>query len=195
MTVVVLVRHGESESNILQILDDNPDSAYHLTETGRAQISYTANQLSNIKFDGIISSPILRTRETAEIIANRLNLSYSVDNRLVESGQGLFSGRNFNQLLPLPRGNSSQETWGHIIERFSSLFSELKGKYVLVSHALPIKATVANYLGLPDESSTFGVDIKLASMSAIDVDRKRVLCVGSLLLSEEVRNRIENSEK
>ncbi len=190
MTVVFLVRHGESESNILQILDDDINSKYHLTESGKGQVEYAAAQLADIRFDGVISSPILRTRETAQIIADKLKLDVKIDPRLMEAGQGPFSGMNYNQLLPLPRGVSGQEDWHDIIKRFKSLFSELKGSYILVSHALPIKATISHYLGIPDEPSSFGIDIKLASISAIDLSKDQVLCVASLRLSDETRKRM-----
>lgn len=195
MAVIVLIRHGESESNILHLLDDNINSKYRLTETGRGQVQYVADQLEGIKFDGIISSPILRTRETAEIIAGKLNLKYTVDQRLTESGQGPFSGKVYDTLQPVPRDHAGQEPWEHIIERFQSIFSELNGRYLLVSHALPIKAIVSNYLGLPDESSSFGIDIKLASISAIDLRAKQVICAGSLVLTKKARDLIVESEK
>ena len=193
MTYVVLVRHGESESNVLQILDDNPDSKYKLTEIGRGQVEYTAGQLKGIHFDSIISSPILRTRETADILNSNVESMFKVDRRLTESCKGTNSGKNYNQLLPLPRGISGQEPWEKIIERFVSLFSELNGTHLLVSHALPIKAVVSHYLGLPDERSAFGIDIKLASASVIDLSKNRVLCIASLVLSDKVRRELISS--
>ena len=69
MNRAVLIRHGESEANILRIVDDDVAAKYHLTDIGKGQINYALTQLKKLKLDKVVSSPILRARESADIIA------------------------------------------------------------------------------------------------------------------------------
>lgn len=65
MKRVYLVRHGESESNVSGIAA-GPESP--LTTEGERQAAAMADRVSRIDIDIIISSPYLRTKETARII-------------------------------------------------------------------------------------------------------------------------------
>ena len=65
-TTVILIRHGETEWNVLhrfQGLSDIP-----LNDTGRQQAGFAKNGLQNITLDAIYTSPLQRAVETAEII-------------------------------------------------------------------------------------------------------------------------------
>jgi probable phosphoglycerate mutase len=66
---LVFIRHGQSEKNILKIKSSAKDK-HPLTEKGKVQAQNAAKKLSaNNDFDLIISSPVLRARQTAEIIS------------------------------------------------------------------------------------------------------------------------------
>ena len=65
-TKFILARHGEAEHNALCIYSCNTDNEHHLTKKGRQQAKNAAIKLP--PFDVLISSPFVRTRETAEII-------------------------------------------------------------------------------------------------------------------------------
>jgi phosphohistidine phosphatase len=64
-----IIRHGIAED--LGTTNNYDDSQRALTETGRKKVHNIANGLRafGVKFDLILSSPYLRTRETAEILA------------------------------------------------------------------------------------------------------------------------------
>jgi probable phosphoglycerate mutase len=92
-TKLVFVRHGESEKNILKIKSSTKDK-WPLTEKGRSHAETIAQNLSTMgTFDIIISSPILRARQTAEIISERLNLPIVFDDSIGEYEYG-----NWNDL-------------------------------------------------------------------------------------------------
>lgn len=81
--LIYFVRHGETESNAKNI---RQGSEGHLTEKGRAQALATSQRFSRHKGGPqvIIASPYERTKETAEIIGNELNMSVEYSDLLVE---------------------------------------------------------------------------------------------------------------
>jgi isoleucyl-tRNA synthetase len=82
-----VMRHGESLHNVQHLLDPNGDPNNHLTHKGRQEVARTALDLKRTQIDMIITSPFLRTRETAEIVQQELGLPDSAvmsDERLHE---------------------------------------------------------------------------------------------------------------
>lgn len=69
MTLLYLVRHGETEWNRLQRFQGNQDIP--LSDEGRHQARLLAERLSDVRFDQVFSSDLSRARETAEIILSR----------------------------------------------------------------------------------------------------------------------------
>lgn len=95
-----LVRHGEAENNVRHILNSLPEkSEYPLTVRGREQVSATAGFLGTASADAIWSSPILRARETAEIVSQATGLPVNIDDRLCEVRFGVFNGRQQEEFL------------------------------------------------------------------------------------------------
>ncbi len=83
-----VMRHGEARSNVTDIDDFSGDSDNHLTEVGKNAVRHAALELKKEKVDMIITSPFLRTRETAAILQQELGLpdaAVMVDERLHES--------------------------------------------------------------------------------------------------------------
>lgn len=186
MKMAVLIRHGESEANILRVLDDDVNAKYHLTDTGKGQVQYDITQLKKLKLDLVVTSPILRARETAEILAENLRLSVEIDPGLKEAGQGTFSQNGYDQLPPLYRNFTGQESWEAIVDRMEKALDRHEGNCIAVSHALPIRCLLSSYMGIRDEASAFGIQVETASMSCVDVERKNVLSVGSYVISGNV---------
>ena len=82
------VRHGESEANTLHIIS-NRESAFHLTELGRGQAAALAKNLNDIPLTAIYASPVLRARETAQIVSQAFELSYQITEALREYDCGI----------------------------------------------------------------------------------------------------------
>jgi broad specificity phosphatase PhoE len=78
---MILVRHGESEWNVLfsrtRIDPDIPDPP--LTPEGRLQATRAAESLLQFGVERLLVSPYARTLETAEIIAGRLGIPIAVE--------------------------------------------------------------------------------------------------------------------
>ena len=150
-----LVRHGEAENNVKDILDtDINQNHYHLTNKGRKQVEILAASLKKEKIDAIVSSPFLRTKETAEIIAKALGLEVVFDDRIKEFGVGDFNGKTlteFDAVFPnwpeksrIKRAGYGIETEDEVRDRLSSFLSEINEKYknkniIIVSHGDPIQ--------------------------------------------------------
>ena len=88
LTKLILVRHGEAENNVKNIISDKIDK-YGLTEKGRVQVEMAAEKIKaeitgREKEVVMFSSPILRARETAEIISGKLGLKFATDKEIRE---------------------------------------------------------------------------------------------------------------
>ncbi|MDO8590080.1 MAG: class I tRNA ligase family protein [bacterium] len=110
-----VMRHGEAESNAKNVLDLVGDPDNHLTDKGKKE----AEKINGTKFDLIFSSPFLRARETAEIIAK----DFIQDERLRETG-------------PNEDGTQIQHRVGEFMFEIESKY---KNKNILIiSHGEPI---------------------------------------------------------
>jgi isoleucyl-tRNA synthetase len=164
LTKLVFVRHGESENNAADIVYCGTDK-YALTEKGRGQISAAAEKLKidlAEQKDKIIfyASPLLRTKESAEIISKALGLEAISDNDLREIDLGAWNDRTRDDLekndelrrkyltakpedkMDIPYGNTG-ETQMQVGERMYNwllkILPENEGKTILiVSHSDPI---------------------------------------------------------
>ena len=103
----ILVRHGESENNVQNILSTKPDNPHHLTEIGRKQVEDLAASLSQKKISAVYASDFIRTKETTDIIAKTLGIQaekIAFDVRLREVNFGTFEGKNikdyYKEVLP-----------------------------------------------------------------------------------------------
>jgi broad specificity phosphatase PhoE len=118
MNRIYLVRHGEKESQM-------GDPA--LTSVGKEQAEKTAHYLSTHTIHGIWSSPSLRTRQTAEIIAENLKIPIQIDTALRERMDWhLFPSLSFDKFLEIwdtstkdryftpPSGDSSKQAGDRI---------------------------------------------------------------------------------
>lgn len=91
MTTFYLVRHGETEWNVKDLLQGTSDSP--LTEKGINDAKNVAKKLKNIKFDLVFSSDLLRAKRTAEIIALEHKLTVETNNLLRERYFGHLEGK------------------------------------------------------------------------------------------------------
>ncbi|HUC01340.1 MAG TPA: class I tRNA ligase family protein [Candidatus Paceibacterota bacterium] len=86
------MRHGESENIIFKIVDSG-DQNSHLTPNGKEQVVEAAKGLKKDKIDLVFASDLLRTKESAEIIASELGIPVHFDKRLREVNFGGLSGK------------------------------------------------------------------------------------------------------
>ncbi len=87
------VRHGQSEANVLKVIS-NRGLVHPLTELGRQQAAQLAQSLAAVPIAKIYASPLLRARQTAEIVSAALNLPFEIADALREPDCGMAEGRS-----------------------------------------------------------------------------------------------------
>jgi broad specificity phosphatase PhoE len=98
MKKIYYVRHGESDANLKQYIAGS-ETDVDLTENGRDQARKAGFELKDKHIDLIVSSPMKRTRETAEIIADVLGYDRSkiLENKLfIELYAGPYAGQSYD---------------------------------------------------------------------------------------------------
>ena len=190
MKLLIMVRHGESLTNannfVSHDLGVNP-----LTDKGILQIKAIALELKKISADRLIASPLLRTKQTAEIISEIVGLKVLVDERLSERDLGKLnnmpapSGEDWHKNDILTGYPSGFEPWESLRGRMSLFINDLPeaSTTIIVSHGAPIKAAVADMLEL-DEMSFLGVRIAKGSVTVIEPDSRRILAMSAPAFSE-----------
>jgi len=91
------VRHGVTDWNRqrrFQGLTDIPPN-----DEGISQANAAARRLRDVPFDLVVSSPLIRTVKTAEIIAAASRKSVSIDTDLIECDFGSFEGRSISEVM------------------------------------------------------------------------------------------------
>ena len=96
--MVYFIRHGETDFNLKGIIQGQLDIP--LNETGIKQAYETKDKLTNLKIDIIFCSPLIRAKQTAEIINEKLNVPIVYDNRLKEFNAGDKQGIVAKTLTP-----------------------------------------------------------------------------------------------
>ena len=159
--VLVLVRHGQCAANRHGLLLGRADPP--LCDAGREQAEALARALPVPA--RLISSPLLRARQTADALAAASGAVVEVDPRWVEMDYGELDGCPASALdaagwrawrddpAHVPAGGESLADVG---TRVRAACRELAGaaadgEVVVVSHVSPIKAAVAWALGVGDE--------------------------------------------
>jgi isoleucyl-tRNA synthetase len=150
-----VLRHGEAEGNAKGFFDSNGLSTNALTEKGKSEIAHTARELAAKGVTKIYASPMLRTRQTAEQIADSIGLPKDkivYDDRLRELNVGAFNGpHTLAEFLafreahafeePLPGGESYLDAK----RRFGAFLYEIEAKdrnerILIVSHGIALES-------------------------------------------------------
>lgn len=154
-TTVHLVRHGEVHNPEGVLYGRLP--GYPLSDRGLAMADRVAEALAGRDVRHLVASPLERTRQTAQPLADRLGLPVGVDERIVEAGSRL-EGRRLaggRGVLRAPAAwrhlwNPVRPSWGEpygeVLARMMRAVSAAREfarghEAVLVSHQLPIYAT------------------------------------------------------
>ncbi len=161
--MVLLVRHGQTSSTGKVLPGRAP--GLHLAEHGVAQAKRAAERIAEMsRVDAVYASPLERTRETAASIAAARRLRVVPERGLLEAEFGEWTGQELKALMKLPEWRSVQRTPSTFRFPGGESFVEMQtracaavdrlvaahpgGVVVAVSHADPIKAIVAQAMGV-----------------------------------------------
>ena len=134
------IRHGETALNA-QNKCCGGGSDIPLNSTGRRQAEELRNTLKDIKFSHIISSPMKRARETAQLIIGE---TFTVVEALKEWHIGIYEGqdlalflpyiKNHPDITPISGGESKREFFDRVIGPIHDAINQYKNDFLIVAH-------------------------------------------------------------
>jgi broad specificity phosphatase PhoE len=166
----VFVRHGESVGNAEARWQGQSD--YPLTEMGRAQAHALAERWKEegAKFDLVISSPLVRAKETAEIVASALDIKVESDPIWMERNIGEMTGLTADEIQLHPRptfitpydaiGGVGEGDWILFLRAGQALHGLLRrpaGRYLIVSHGGLLNQLMHAIVGIAPHADPSGV--------------------------------------
>ncbi len=183
-TTVLLLRHGVTASTVANLFCGTGGSDPGLLEEGREQAARAAAWLARRGgVDALVTSPLRRTRETAQVVAEELGLDVAVENDLAEAAFGRWDGLSFPEVLEQypaeldawlrstsvapPGGESLDDVSTRAVRARDRLLAEYAGRTVVaVSHVTPIKMLVRAALEAPVHV-VFRMELEPASVTTI----------------------------
>ena len=163
----LLVRHGETDWNRAGKFQGQIDVP--LNDNGRNQASLAADFLKTIEIDFGFTSPMLRPKETAQIILqDRQDLVLNEDADLREIGHGLWEGKFESEIkaeypgelerwqsspesVQMPEGENLQDVWTRATAAWQKIITQIGNQPqtgIVVAHDATNKVLLCNLLGL-----------------------------------------------
>lgn len=143
-----ILRHGEAKSNTEKFVSSWPEKVHNpLTRKGRRRIEEISGKIKKQKIDFIFSSDLLRTRQSAEIIAKKIGLKINFDKRLREISMGIYNAEkeqswndffktNLKRFVRRPKNG---ENYRDVKKRVADFIKEINKKHsnkkiLIISH-------------------------------------------------------------
>ena len=165
--MLYIMRHGRTDWNVRHKLQGRTDIP--LNEEGRRMAEKAGEEYRDVPLDICYSSPLVRARETAEIVLSGRNIPILTDDRLREMSFGEYEGAEntfsdpecpINALFQKPetytRSVGGAETFDELFARTGEFLKEvidplmIQGKNVLiVGHGAMNSSIVCQRKGLP----------------------------------------------
>ncbi|GAA1584167.1 bifunctional RNase H/acid phosphatase [Kribbella sancticallisti] len=183
-TQLIFLRHGETPHTVDKRFSGSGGDDPGLSPTGEAQAQAAARYLSTIGgIDAVVASPMLRTRQTAQVVAESLGLDVKVEKGWVECSFGDWDGHTFAEVqqkwpdalnawmestsVAPPGGESFDACARRARSARDGLLAAYPGRTVLVvTHVTPIKLMVRSVLQAP-MNSLFRMELRPASITEI----------------------------
>jgi 2,3-bisphosphoglycerate-dependent phosphoglycerate mutase len=167
---IYLMRHGQSEGNARGVLQGQAD--FPLSELGMRQAQAVAKrwQKEGRTFDHIISSPLIRAKQTAEIICQKLQVPLTLDPDWMERNNGHLAGLRPDEIAeryPGPRffhlyqpigeiGESQWELYLRAGRAIQGLIARPAGRYLVISHGGILNLALYAILGIVPQANLHG---------------------------------------
>ena len=133
MQLYVIARHGESTLNSEDRVNGDPAVPVHLTERGRDEARLLGQQVAHVPFDLCVHTQFSRTRETAEIALEGLDVPIEVEPLLDDIDVGELEGitledyrawkREHTRRDPFPAGESLDAAARRYAQAFRKLLA------------------------------------------------------------------------
>jgi broad specificity phosphatase PhoE/ribonuclease HI len=186
VTTLVLVRHGATVHTAAKrfsggLAGSNPG----LSDEGRAQVREVADWLAPLgaSIEAVVASPVRRTVESAQILAERLDLPLVEEPGFAEMEFGAWDGMTFAEVQDRWPGDLAKwlgsldvaagggETFREVADRVLAALARVLERYAgktvaVVSHVTPIKTLIAHAVDAP-LTSLFRMELSTASVSVV----------------------------
>ena len=165
MARLLLIRHGRTEANAKGSLAGR--SNHPLDEVGTRDAKALASQLTDVEPDLVVTSPVTRARQTAAIITEGAGWTcpIRVNDAIAECDYGAWAGQSLSSLssepewhtvvdnppaAAFPGGETMTDMFLRTAQAARRIADEVRdGEAVVVSHGDPLRAIVADLVGLP----------------------------------------------
>ena len=184
-TTFVLLRHGVTTATERKAFSGSGSANDpELTEAGQEQARRAASWLvEHGGIDAVVASPMRRTRETAAVVAEALDLPVEVEHGVIETAFGDWDGYTFAEIqerwgdeltawlassdVAPPGGEAMDTVYERVAEARDRLLETYAGRTVLVvSHVTPIKMLVRLALEAP-MNVIYKMELSPASITTI----------------------------
>ncbi len=183
-TFTVMARHGATELSLEKRFSGRGGFDAPLAPLGERQAEALAFELATRRdIERIVASPLLRTRQTAQIISDALGLPVEVIDGFAECGFGEWDGHTFAEVrdrwpreledwlastsIAPPGGESFEACAARVRAARVEVVERFAGERVLVvAHVTPIKLMVADAVGAPLDS-LYRMELPPCSLSAL----------------------------
>jgi probable phosphoglycerate mutase len=188
MTTIYLIRHAHTDA-VGQYL---AEAALDLNDQGRTQVAQLVERLRRVPFDAVVSSPLSRTRQTAQPIADDHGLEVTLVPELTEFEFGAWSGstfvglggderwRRFNLVRSITRPDGGELMLAVQLRAVTTILA-LRERYpfgtvAVVSHGDVIRAALLHFLGMPMDF-LHRLELSPAGISVIELSETAVRVV------------------
>lgn len=167
---ITIVRHGQTNYNLERKLQGITDNL--LNATGEQQAWDTKQRLESESIDFIICSPLIRAKQTADIINKGRNVPIQYDERLIERNFGEYEGTyikdyNVDEFWSYQQNRKYQkaENIKDFLTRVYAFLEEIQNKYqdkniLLVAHAGISVAVECYFKGIPKDDKLVEIRLK-----------------------------------
>src|SRR5690348_12587604 len=191
-TRLLLLRHGQTVLSIDRRYSGHGDP--ELTTVGRAQAAAAAARLATYpEITSILTSPLRRAKQTAELVAQATGAPLGLRDGLIETDLGAWEGLTFTEArdrdpelhakwlgaedVPPPGGESFAVVRERVAAELASIVEDHEGEtLVLVTHVTPIKMILRQALGGSAEI-LYRLHLDLACLSEVQVFPDGGMCV------------------
>lgn len=185
MVEVLLIRHGETAGNIRKTALGTTDLP--LNERGICQAEHMGSLLADETIAAIYTSPLLRAKTTAEIVAKPHGITPVAVRNLEERHFGIWENiavddirerfpeeyAAWQQNLPdyqIPGGETARENFHRVQKAVKDILRRHhSGKIILVSHLGCIRNLIACFLGKEVENA-WDYNVKNGSLTRLQIE-------------------------
>lgn len=183
-TVTVLARHGATAMSLEKRFSGRDGFDVPLADLGERQAAALAREVdARVEATAIVTSPLLRARQTAAAVADVVGLPVEVEDDFAECGFGDWDGHTFAEVrdrwpaelaawlastdVAPPGGESFAACRERVLRGRAKVNARHRAQRVLVvAHVTPIKLLVADAIGAPI-GSLYRMELPPASLSTL----------------------------